>query len=197
MSEHSLILASASPRRLELMQQVGLFPEVLPADIDESVREGEHASDYVVRMAIEKASLVAARVETGSVVIGADTSVVVDDEVLGKPDDEQHAAAMLSRLSGRQHQVLSAVCVISGQRVASRLSTTQVYFRQVSAVEMVAYWRTGEPLGKAGGYAIQGLGAVFIEHIEGSYSGVMGLPLFETSALLQQAGVTIPGVAAG
>lgn len=196
MSDHRLILASASPRRLELMQQLGLFPSVLPADIDERVWPDEHAADYVLRMATEKAGVIALR-DSHSVVVGSDTSVVVDDTVLGKPDDEKHAAQMLQLLSGRQHQVLSAVSVISSGQVSSRLSVTEVYFRHLSEIEMAAYWRTGEPLGKAGGYAIQGLGAAFIERIEGSYSGVMGLPLFETCELLQGAGVSIPGITTG
>lgn len=194
MSENPLILASASPRRLELLQQVGLFPDVRPADIDESLRAGEHATDYVLRMAEEKARLIAQGYLAEHVVLGADTSVVVDDLVLGKPDDQAHAAHMLSMLTGRKHQVLSAVTVISAGQVASCLSVTEVYFRDVSEQEMAGYWRTGEPLGKAGGYAIQGLGSAFIERIEGSYSGVMGLPLFETCELLQRSGISISGM---
>lgn len=191
MSEDSLILASASPRRLELLQQLGLSPQVMPADIDESLDDWEHARDYVKRMAREKAESIATRVAEGVVVLGSDTSVVVDDEVLGKPEDQVHAAEMLAMLSGRTHQVMSGVSVISAAGCETLLSETNVYFRSISAREAAAYWETGEPLGKAGGYAIQGLGAGFIQRIEGSYSGVMGLPLFETCELLGQVGISV------
>lgn len=191
MTDATLILASASPRRLELLQQLGLDPEVCPADIDEMVHEGEHASDYVMRMAREKAQAVAQQYPANNVIVGSDTSVVVDDQVLGKPEDQEHAAQMLEMLSGRSHQVMSAVTVISSQGEQTLLSDTRVDFRSIGQDEMAAYWNTGEPLGKAGGYAIQGLGAGFIETIEGSYSGVMGLPLFETAQLLQRAGITV------
>ncbi|MGV6859370.1 MAG: Maf family protein [bacterium] len=184
-----LILASASPRRLELLQQVGVHPQVRPADIDETVFEGEHAGNYVRRMALKKARVVSALLGDESVtVLGSDTSVVVDDEVLGKPENEAHAAHMLGMLSGRSHQVLSGVALVSAQREEVLLSSTEVRFRTVSEAEMAAYWRSQEPLGKAGGYAIQGLGAMFIEEIRGSYSGVMGLPLFETCQLLRAFG---------
>lgn len=191
MTDATLILASASPRRLELLQQLGLNPEVCPADIDETVHQGEHASDYVMRMAREKAQAVAQQYSANNVIVGSDTSVVVDDQVLGKPDDQKHAAQMLEMLSGRSHQVMSAVTVISSQGEQTLLSDTRVDFRSISQDEMAAYWTTGEPLGKAGGYAIQGLGASFIKTIEGSYSGVMGLPLYETAQLLQRAGITV------
>lgn len=191
MSANSLILASASPRRLELLQQLGLSPMVMPADIDESVQEGEHAVDYVRRMAREKAGAIACKQDADLIVLGSDTSVVVDDHVLGKPESQEHAAEMLRLMSGRQHQVMSAVAVIQSGQVETRLSQTEVFFRPIRDEEIEAYWRTGEPQGKAGGYAIQGLGAGFIKRIEGSYSGVMGLPLFETCELLERVGISV------
>jgi septum formation protein len=129
-------------------------------------------------------------------VLGADTEVVLNGEVFGKPRDAAHAAAMLGRLSGREHRVLSAVSLRHGHRHWQALSASMVKFRPISAAEIAAYWLTGEPQGKAGAYAVQGLGAIFIEHLSGSFSGVMGLPLYETALLLQQAGIDalrIPG----
>ncbi len=193
MSRIPLILASASPRRLELLQQLGLQPQVRPADIDETVFDSEHAADYVKRMALEKARVVAGLLDEPATVLGSDTSVVVDDEVLGKPENQAHAADMLAMLSGRSHRVLSGVALVRGEQEQVLLSSTEVFFRPVSEAEMAAYWHSGEPQGKAGGYAIQGLGAMFIKEIRGSYSGVMGLPLFETCQLLQAFGhVVLP-----
>ena len=185
----SLILASASPRRRQLLEQLGLVFIVAEQNMDESRRAGESAHDYVLRMASEKAGAGLATCADGAIVIGADTSVVCDGDVLGKPEDAADGWRMLQRLSGREHEVMSAVTVAQGARQQSRLSTSRVTFRPISAVEAQAYWETGEPSGKAGGYAIQGLGAIFIQHLQGSYSGVMGLPLFETAALLQEFGI--------
>ena len=183
-----IILASASPRRLELLKQIGVEPVVRPAQIDET-RLDESAAEYTQRIALEKASKIASDLaDDKMIVLGADTAVVIDETTFGKPQDEADARAMLSLLSGRTHRVLSAVAVVAGNQRVVRLSETMVRFRQVGAEEITAYWQTGEPADKAGAYAIQGLGAIFIEDIKGSYSGVMGLPLFETVQLLQHFG---------
>lgn len=158
--------------------------------IDESVRAGEHPQDYVLRLASAKAVTVqAAGHHRGLPVLGADTAVVVGAEILGKPADAAAAQAMLQLLSGREHQVLSAVAVARPGWQKSALSVTAVRFRALSDAEIAAYVTNGEPFGKAGGYAIQGRAAAFIAHLNGSYSGVMGLPLFETAALLAEAGI--------
>ncbi len=181
-----IVLASASPRRLELLRQIGIEPIVRPAHIDESRRE-ESAEAYVKRMALEKAQAIAADLGDDSmIVLGADTAVVLDEATFGKPRDAADAAAMLHRLSGRTHQVLSAVALVRGDRQAVRLSETAVRFRVLDAAEIAAYWRTGEPADKAGSYAIQGRAAMFIEEIHGSCSGVAGLPLYETAQLLKE-----------
>ena len=189
----SLILASASPRRKELLAQLGVLYTVAPADIDESVWAGEDPWDYVQRMAEEKAraGFAAAATERECIVIGADTTVVLDDTILGKPADQQDALAMLEMLSGQTHHVLSCVAVTDGQRIASRLSATEVSFRALLPGESTAYWQSGEPIDKAGGYAIQGLGALFVKGIQGSYTGVVGLPLYETAELLQSFGIEL------
>jgi len=181
-------LASRSPRRRELLEQIGVPHLVATPDIDEAVLSGESAADYVVRIARCKARAVRLQ-GTGLPVLSADTIVVIDERIHGKPADEQEGVAMLARLSGRTHQVLTAVALAAAGGVTHRLSTSEVRFRRLTAAECLAYWRTGEPRDKAGGYAVQGRGAVFIEHLSGSYSGVMGLPLFETAQLLTAAGV--------
>ena len=183
-----LCLASMSPRRRELLAQIGVPHVVSAAHIDEAVQPGEGAADYVVRMARGKALAVHAR--GGKLpVLAADTSVVVDGQICGKPADEAQAVTMLQRLSARSHQVLTAVALATDGGVAFRLSASEVRFRRLSHEECSAYWRTGEPRDKAGGYAVQGRGAVFVEHLSGSYSGVVGLPLFETAQLLATAGI--------
>lgn len=193
MAEPTLCLASASPRRRELLTQIGVRFSVLPVDIDESPRPGETARDFVVRMAVEKARAGAAhQASAGLPVLGADTDVIIDGEILGKPADKDDGQSMLLRLSGRSHQVLSAVALAGKDLCEWRLSESKVGFRQLDEEEIHNYWQTGEPAGKAGGYAIQGIGAVFIERLEGSYSGVMGLPLLETAQLLRQVGIKIP-----
>lgn len=181
-----IILASASPRRRELLQQIGVAHEVLAVDIDETARPGESAVDLVCRLARQKAEEGARRSGAAVPVLGSDTVVVVDGRVFGKPLDGNDAQRMLLQLGGREHEVLTAVALTDPQGgVREALSTTVVRMRPIVAAEAAAYWASGEPAGKAGGYAIQGLGAVFIEHIRGSYSGVMGLPLYETAQLLQ------------
>ena len=197
-----LILASASPRRQDLLVQIGVPFDVLAQDIDETPLPDEIPEIYVQRMATEKAAA-ALTAAPAAVVLAADTTVVCDDRVLGKPVDEADAVAMLQLLSDRQHQVLTAVTIADGSRTdgsrtdrsrtdGSRsrqaLSRSTVKFRAISEGEAKAYWQTGEPRGKAGAYAIQGMGAVFVAGLQGSYSGVMGLPLFETAALLAEFG---------
>ncbi len=184
-----LCLASASPRRHELLEQLGV-PHVLAVpDIDETVLAGESAVDYVVRMARAKARSVHPH-GAGLPVLAADTIVLIDERICGKPADAEDGIAMLLQLSGRSHQVLTAVALALAGEVNHRLSCSEVRLRHLSLAEAIAYWNTGEPRDKAGGYAVQGHGAVFVEHLSGSYSGVMGLPLFETAELLAGAGVS-------
>jgi septum formation protein len=182
-----LVLASASPRRAALLSQLGLAFTVNAGDIDETRRPGEAVEDMVQRLALTKAEA-AARGETLPV-LGADTVVVVDGMVLGKPADRVEGLWMLTRLSGRAHEVLTAIALVHGRRSEVRLSRSVVTFRPISAAEAEAYWASGEPRDKAGGYGIQGIGGIFAERIEGSYSGIVGLPLAETEALLQAFGV--------
>jgi len=193
MNNPLICLVSQSPRRRELLLQLGIEHEVISAEIDETPHVGEAAELYVTRMALEKAR---AGRESLSVVdkplLGADTSVVVDGAILGKPRDEAEALRMLRLLAGRTHLVISAVALVDATTEESRLSVSHVTFREISDEEARGYWRSGEPRDKAGGYGIQGLGALFIERLEGSYSGVMGLPLFETAALLRDFGVQLP-----
>ncbi|MCW8887335.1 MAG: Maf-like protein [Motiliproteus sp.] len=191
-----LILASHSPRRKELLEQIGVHFSTQGADIDETVRTGETPAQYVERLAVEKAAAVRARygeskADDGIIVLGSDTSVVCDQHILGKPDDCGHAMAMLMQLSGRKHQVMTSIALLDGERTLSQVVTTEVFFRTLSETECQKYWHTGEPADKAGAYGIQGLGAVFVEHIEGSYSAVVGLPLMETAALLPQVGIPV------
>ncbi len=183
-----LCLASRSARRHELLRQIGVPHLVSAADIDEALAPGEPAADYVVRMARAKAFAVQSR-GMRLPVLAADTTVVVDERVCGKPANEAQAVAMLEALSGRSHRVLTAVALAAHGTLEHRLSASEVRLRALSRAECLAYWRTGEPRDKAGGYAVQGRGAVFIEHLHGSYSGVMGLPLFETAQLLRAAGL--------
>jgi septum formation protein len=182
-----IVLASASPRRRALLDQLGIRHELLPADVDETPLAGESPAALAQRLARAKA--LAGRNRDGGArpVLGADTVVTLDGRIFGKPVDREDAVDMLTALGGREHQVLTAVALAqagAGQ-VFEALSETRVRMRVISATEAAAYWESGEPAGKAGAYAIQGLGAVFIEHIAGSYSGVMGLPLYETARLLQ------------
>ena len=183
-----LRLASASPRRRELLLQIGVPHVVSPADVDESPGADETPRDYVLRLARAKAQA-AWNAARDLPVLGADTTVVVDGAIFGKPRDREHAADMLRALSGRTHEVLTAVALATRAGVTAALSASQVRLRPTTAAERARYWDSGEPRDKAGGYAIQGLGAVFIEALSGSYSGVMGLPLFETAQLLEAAGV--------
>jgi septum formation protein len=192
MAPPTLYLASRSPRRRELLAQIGVECLILPVDLDESPAPGEAPEIYVRRLALDKARAALMLVGTadGALILAADTAVVVDAEVLGKPRDAAEAAAMLRRLSGREHLVLSGVALL-GPNLAegSAVSESRVRMRPIAEAEIAAYWTTGEPADKAGGYAIQGRAAVFVEALIGSYSGVMGLPLFETAALLAAAGL--------
>ncbi len=173
-----------------MLAQIGVRFDCQSADIDESVHDAERPAEYVSRLALEKARAVAS--EAADVwVLGSDTSVVCDQQILGKPGNKEDAVAMLLMLSGRRHQVLTAVALVQGERQRSLLVSTDVVFRVLCRSECEHYWETGEPWDKAGSYAIQGLGAVFVERIEGSYSAVVGLPLQETAQLLQQLGVPI------
>jgi septum formation protein len=183
-----LILASASPRRRELLRQIGVPHLVRAARVDEQLLPDEAPAAAATRLAVAKARAVYAAGVTLPV-LGADTLVVLDGVPLGKPRDRGDALDMLARLSGRTHRVLSAVAIMTATLVAHRLSDSAVRFRTLTPQECAAYWHTGEPRDKAGGYAIQGLGAVFIASLQGSFSGVMGLPLFETAELLAAAGV--------
>lgn len=181
---NSLYLASGSPRRRELLIQIGVPFTPLSAPIDETPLPGESASAYVERLARAKAAAGCAQLSGAGVVLGADTAVVLDGQILGKPENREHALAMLAELSGREHQVLTAVALNDGQRCQSLCVTSSVRFRAISRDEAERYWDSGEPLDKAGGYAIQGLGAVFVTALAGSYSAVVGLPLSETAELL-------------
>jgi septum formation protein len=197
-----IYLASQSPRRRELLKQIGVPYDVLPlravtgrVDVIEIPRAGEAASDFAQRMATEKAACGWRAVEMRHLlpfpVLGADTVVELDGAILGKPADRADAAAVLSRLSGRQHQVHTAVAVQHEDRVEMRLSSSQVRFATLDAAAIARYLESGEYLGKAGAYAIQGRAGAFIEHIDGSYSSVMGLPLFDTAVLLRAFGLTV------
>lgn len=185
-----LCLASASPRRSQLLAQIGVPHVVLATDTDENRLAGEPPRAYVERLAAAKArAALAAGAAGADVVLAADTSVVLGEEILGKPADEAEGVAMLAALSGRTHEVLTAIAVAHGAALDAALSVSRVTFRALTESECRAYWATGEPRDKAGGYAVQGLAAVFIERLEGSFSGVMGLPLHETARLLERAGV--------
>lgn len=187
-----IVLASASPRRRELLAQMGVQARVAPLDLDETPVVGENPRDYVCRLAADKARAGwQAQGASGLPVLGADTSVVCDGEILGKPADAEAARAMLARLAGRSHQVMTAVALASVQGVAVRLAITDVSFRALSEAEIRAYVATGEPLDKAGSYGIQGRAGVFVSHLAGSYSAVVGLPLQETAELLAEAGIPV------
>ena len=186
-----LYLASGSPRRRELLEQIGVPFTTLPTVIDETPLPNEPAIDYVRRLACAKAQVGLASLAApgAAVVLGADTSVVLDGRILGKPQDRADALAMLAALSGQAHEVLTAVALANSQRCEVRVVSSQVSFRPLSATEIEAYWASGEPQDKAGSYAIQGLGAVFVADLHGSFSAVVGLPLCETAALLADFGI--------
>ncbi len=185
-----IALASASPRRRELLAQLAVNFTLVKADVDETQHPGELATDYVLRLAISKARAgFNNQAQTGAEVLpvlGADTIVVVDGAVLGKPKDQPDFLRMMRLLSGRQHQVYTAIALVSGNKVLSDTVKTDVWFSALTEAQMLDYWLSGEPADKAGGYGIQGLASRFIPKIAGSYFAVVGLPLYETDQLLQQ-----------
>lgn len=182
-----LYLASRSPRRRELLDQIGVQYECLDIDINEEWNHKEQACDYVTRLAVEKAQAGFALLQSSqnNSVLAADTSVVLDDIVLGKATTDTEAMTMLSSLSGRCHHVYTGVALTTERGTKVLINSNRVFFRPISEEECLAYCNIDEPIGKAGGYAVQGRAAIFIERLEGSYSGVMGLPLYETANLLQ------------
>lgn len=187
----SLYLASRSPRRRELLTQIGVSFTVVSATIDETPLANESAVAYVERLAYGKATAGFAALDQacGVCVLGADTAVIIDGQILGKPVDQDDALAMLMALAGREHEVLTAIAVTDGLRCETRCVSSRVLFRGISVEEATAYWHSGEPQDKAGGYAIQGLGSVFVAGLNGSYSAVVGLPVCETAQLLSQFGI--------
>ncbi len=186
-----LRLASTSPRRRELLEQVGIGYTLIRAEVDETPLPAEPPAAYVERLARAKAEAGLQAAGGEGLVLGADTTVVADGLILGKPRDRTEGLALLERLSGREHAVLSAVALATAGRTEARVQVSRVHFRATTAAEREAYWATGEPADKAGGYAVQGRAAVFIERLDGSYSGVMGLPLYETCELLRAFGVEV------
>ncbi len=187
----TLYLASGSPRRRELLAQIGVPHITLIASIDETAQPDEVASAYVERLAREKALAGLANLaESGDAcVLGADTAVVLEGRILGKPADRDDALATLELLSGREHDVLTAIALADATRCETRVVASRVRFRPIARAELETYWASGEPADKAGSYAIQGLGAVFVSRVEGSYSAVVGLPLLETAELLADFGI--------
>ncbi|GLX77855.1 Maf-like protein [Thalassotalea insulae] len=185
----SLILASQSPRRRELLSQLGFQFSCCPANIDESELPDETPAQYVERLAGEKAQYIANNQIDSAIVLGSDTCVVYQDKILGKPDNQQQCLEYLTLLSGNNHQVLTAIAVVQGRLIKSQVISTTVTFKSLSENEMLNYWRSGEPQDKAGGYGIQGLGGQFVTQINGSYSAVVGLPLYETAQLLAEFGL--------
>ena len=176
---YDLVLASASPRRHDILEQMGVLHRIIIPKIDESQRSKESASDYVCRLALEKACAGCTMHDGDAPVLGADTILTCEGQVFGKPVDYSNFKAIFTSLSGKTHCVLSAVAIDNREESLVLLSETWVAFRSITEQEMITYWETGEPKDKAGGYAIQGYGSVFVEHIKGSYSGVVGLPIAE------------------
>lgn len=195
MSVDWIYLASSSPRRRELLHQIGVNYTVMSAAVDESVQPNEPPLEYVRRLAQAKAEAVLARLEVEGLplrpVLGSDTTVVLDQHILGKPENEEQGVAMLMALAGCTHQVMTAVALVDEDQSQVVHSITDVTFRGVDEAEARQYWRSGEPSDKAGGYGIQGFGAVFVARLSGSYSGVVGLPLYETANLMKQANVRL------
>lgn len=199
MQKHTkaLILASQSPRRKQLLAQIGYEFECKAADIDESqLNDTEQPQAYVERLALEKAKCVMERLtleqQAHTVVLGSDTSVIVDNVILGKPTDLADCQRMLQQLSNTKHQVLTAIAVVSNEHLFCKTVITEVYFKKLSVDEITRYWQSGEPKDKAGAYGIQGIGAQFVKKINGCYFSVVGLPLYETAQLLAQVNITTP-----
>jgi septum formation protein len=193
MTDPVLHLASSSPRRRELLTALGLDFSHYGVAVDESPLPGETARDMVLRLATAKAR---AAFESGAYqvpVLGADTVVTLQGNIFGKPRSKEEALQMLASLSGRTHEVLSGVALVANGELETAISRTEVQFREIHPDEAEAYWQSGEPAGKAGAYAVQGLGGIFVSAINGSYTGVVGLPVFETVELLRRAGIRLPG----
>jgi len=186
-TEPKLHLASTSPRRREILQSLGVDFDVVMVDTDEEPIQGEAPEELVLRLAIAKAEAAT----DAEYVLGSDTVVVLDDRILGKPIDADDAVDMLLALSGRSHSVLTGVALVTPGGTRSVISATEVRFREIGRDEAIRYWQSGEPADKAGAYGIQGIGGMFVEAINGSYSGVMGLPVFETVELLRSAGIEV------
>ena len=191
-TNQKLILASQSPRRRELLAQLGYQFSVQASDIDEIEEKAEQAYNYVLRLAKQKAlhifNLLPEIEQVNSYVLGSDTSVVFNGQILGKPDNEADCIKTLSLLSNKQHQVLTAIALVSKNSIEGQVITTDVMFKTLTKAEILAYWLTGEPQDKAGSYGIQGIAGQFVKSINGSYSAVVGLPLYETAQLLAKAG---------
>ena len=185
-----IILASASPRRKELLDQIKVTYKVHPVDLDETPLPNETPLDYVQRLAAEKSAACMAQLKTEIPVLAADTAVILGCVIMGKPKNQADALAMLTQLSGKTHQVYSAIS-LRGREHSQAVSITAVTFRRLTERQMLDYWRSGEPVDKAGSYAIQGMGGMFVESIKGSFSGVVGLPLFETAELLSKQGIEL------
>jgi septum formation protein len=185
-----IILASSSPRRKELLDQIKVTYKVYPVDLDEAPLPHETPLNYVQRMAAEKSALCVAQLATETPVLAADTAVILGGVIMGKPKNETEALSMLTQLSGKTHQVYSAIS-LRGREHGQAVSITDVTFRRLTKQEIVDYLHSGEPVDKAGSYAIQGMGSIFVESIKGSFSGVVGLPLFETAQLLAKQGIKL------
>ncbi len=181
-----IYLASNSPRRAELLEQIGVSFARINAAVEEKIKAGESAQHYVLRLALEKAQAGFANSDRRRPVLGADTIVVIDGQILEKPADQAHAQKMLQLLSGRTHQVFTAIALVNAQSAKTQLVKTDVSFKVLTEQEIEAYWLTGEPLDKAAGYAIQGVAGKFVTNISGSYSAVVGLPLYETEQLIKE-----------
>lgn len=190
-----IYLASSSPRRAELLSQIGVKFDIIRFDIDETPMNGESVAQLVQRLSREKAiqgRKVLSDMQTDDLILAADTLISFQEKVLGKPTSEQHCCSMLRQLSGQQHQVFTAIALINQQgQISEACRTNEIRFRDLDDLEIEQYCQSAEPFDKAGAYAIQGKAAIFIEHLEGSYSAVMGLPLFETARLLQQVGYNL------
>lgn len=197
MSSIQFYLASSSPRRSQILQNLGFQFEIFSCEIDELPLINEKGQDYVMRMALEKNRVAREKWQVENLIapslpfLSADTSVILDDKILGKPQDQGQAAEMLRALSGREHQVITALCVANKLQIQSTLQISQVRFKSLTEWEIQNYISTGEPMDKAGAYGIQQLGGAFIENINGSFTGVMGLPVFESVALLKAFGIEL------
>ncbi len=191
MSDRKLHLASASPRRREILQALGLRFSFAGVDVDETPLDAEGAAEMALRLALAKADAAAEAMDSGNVILAADTVVALGDSVFGKPTSETDAIRMLAQLSGQSHRVVTAVAVLQETQRLTVVSETIVRFRVINPDEAAQYWQSGEPCDKAGAYAIQGKGGIFVESLSGSHSGVVGLPIFETAVLLGQAGIAV------